>query len=41
MSAATNAKARNAQSKKIRQFITPEGVDLQLRSRVRDCGWAR
>ena len=31
MSAATNAKARNAQSKKIRQFITPEGVDLQLR----------
>ena len=31
MTAASNAKARNAQSKKIRQFITPEGVDLQLR----------
>ncbi|WP_422059487.1 RDD family protein [Sphingopyxis sp.] len=31
MTAAANAKARNATAKKIRQFITPEGVDLQLR----------
>lgn len=31
MTAATNAKLRNAQSKKIREFVTPEGVDLQLK----------
>ena len=29
--AAANAKARAARSKKIRQFITPEGVDLELK----------
>ena len=29
--AAVNAKSRTARAKKIRQFITPEGVDLELR----------
>jgi uncharacterized RDD family membrane protein YckC len=29
--AAANAKSRTARAKKIRQFITPEGVDLELR----------
>ena len=29
--AAANAKSRTARTKKIRQFITPEGVDLELR----------
>jgi uncharacterized RDD family membrane protein YckC len=29
--AALNAKSRTARAKKIRQFITPEGVDLELR----------
>jgi len=31
MTAAANARARTATAKKIRQFVTPEGVDLQLR----------
>ena len=31
MTAAANAKARAASAKKIRQFVTPEGVDLELR----------
>src|SRR3546814_2569877 len=31
MTAAQNAKLRTAQAKKIREFVTPEGVDLQLR----------
>ena len=31
MSAAANAKIRTAQKSKVRQFITPEGVDLELR----------
>lgn len=31
MTAATHAKLRSAQAKKIREFVTPEGVDLQLR----------
>lgn len=31
MTAATNARMRNASAKKIREFVTPEGVDLQLR----------
>ena len=31
MSAASNARPRSAQTKKIREFVTPEGVDLQLR----------
>jgi uncharacterized RDD family membrane protein YckC len=31
MTAAANAKARAARAKKIRQFVTPEGVDLELR----------
>lgn len=29
--AATNAKSRAARAKKVRQFITPEGVDLELK----------
>ena len=31
MTAAANAKQRAAKAKKIRQFVTPEGVDLELR----------
>lgn len=31
MTAATNARMRNASAKKVREFVTPEGVDLQLR----------
>ena len=31
MTAAANAKHRAAKAKKIRQFVTPEGVDLELR----------
>lgn len=31
MTAAANAKARAARAKKVRQFVTPEGVDLELR----------
>jgi uncharacterized RDD family membrane protein YckC len=31
MTAATNAKLRASQAKKIREFVTPEGVDLELR----------
>jgi len=31
MTAATNARMRAASAKKIREFVTPEGVDLQLR----------
>lgn len=31
MTAAANARLRSAQTKKIREFVTPEGVDLQLR----------
>ena len=31
MTAATNARMRSANAKKIREFVTPEGVDLQLR----------
>ncbi|WP_447765779.1 RDD family protein [Sphingopyxis panaciterrae] len=31
MTAATNARLRDAKTKKIRQFITPEGVDLELK----------
>lgn len=31
MTAAANARARTATARKIRQFVTPEGVDLQLR----------
>ncbi|SBV34892.1 RDD domain protein [uncultured Sphingopyxis sp.] len=31
MTAAANAKQRAAKTKKIRQFVTPEGVDLELR----------
>ena len=31
MTAAANAKARAARAKKTRQFVTPEGVDLELR----------
>ena len=31
MTAAANAKQRAASAKKIRQFVTPEGVDLELR----------
>ncbi|MBN8844682.1 MAG: RDD family protein [Sphingomonadales bacterium] len=31
MTATANAKARESTTKKIRQFVTPEGVDLQLR----------
>lgn len=31
MTATANAKLRSAQTKKIREFVTPEGVDLQLR----------
>lgn len=31
MTAATNARLRGAKAKKIRQFITPEGVDLELK----------
>lgn len=31
MTAAANARLRSTQAKKIREFITPEGVDLQLR----------
>ncbi len=31
MTAAANAKQRTAKAKKIRQFVTPEGVDLELR----------
>lgn len=31
MTATTHAKLRSAQAKKIREFVTPEGVDLQLR----------
>ena len=31
MTAAANARLRSAQKKKIREFVTPEGVDLQLR----------
>jgi len=31
MTAAINAKARAARAKKTRQFVTPEGVDLELR----------
>lgn len=31
MSATANAKLRSAQAKKVREFVTPEGVDLQLR----------
>ena len=31
MTAAANAKARAASAKRIRQFVTPEGVDLELR----------
>lgn len=31
MTAGTNAKQRAASAKKIRQFVTPEGVDLELR----------
>ncbi|WP_188237774.1 RDD family protein [Sphingopyxis sp. LK2115] len=31
MTAAVNAKARAARAKKTRQFVTPEGVDLELR----------
>lgn len=31
MTAAANAKQRGAQAKKIRQFVTPEGVDLELK----------
>lgn len=36
MTAAANAKARAARAKKIRQFVTPEGVDLELR--IADAG---
>ena len=31
MTAAANAKQRAAKAKKVRQFVTPEGVDLELR----------
>ncbi|KTE20307.1 MULTISPECIES: RDD family protein [unclassified Sphingopyxis] len=31
MTAATNARMRAASAKKVREFVTPEGVDLQLR----------
>jgi uncharacterized RDD family membrane protein YckC len=31
MTAAANAKSRAARAKKIRQFVTPEGVDLELK----------
>ena len=31
MTAAANAKQRAVKAKKIRQFITPEGIDLELR----------
>ncbi|MEI4506197.1 RDD family protein [Sphingopyxis sp. CCNWLW253] len=31
MTAAANAKSRTARAKKIRQFVTPEGVDLELK----------
>ena len=31
MTAAANARQRDAKSRKIREFVTPEGVDLQLR----------
>ena len=31
MSAAGNLRMRAAQEKKLREFVTPEGVDLQLR----------
>ncbi|MBL0914803.1 MAG: RDD family protein, partial [Sphingopyxis sp.] len=31
MTAATNAKLRDAAARKVRQFVTPEGVDLQLK----------
>lgn len=31
MTAATNARMRNASAKKVREFVTPEGVDLQIR----------
>ncbi|KGB53505.1 RDD domain protein [Sphingopyxis sp. LC81] len=31
MTAAVNAKSRTARAKKIRQFVTPEGVDLELK----------
>ena len=31
MTAATNTRMRNASAKKVREFVTPEGVDLQLR----------
>jgi len=31
MTAATNARLRSAKAKKIREFITPEGVDLELK----------
>ena len=36
MTAAANAKARAPRAKKIRQFVTPEGVDLELR--IADAG---
>ena len=31
MTAAAHAKLRSAQARKVREFVTPEGVDLQLR----------